>query len=393
MNASTVRALTVTVVGLLLTLVGGPTASAIDAPAVTGRVTFELVGVTGAAIEILSAGSVVAATTTGATGAYEVAVPAPGVFDVRVTPPAALGVMAQTVRGVTVADATSLAVLDVALRRPLGSIGVRIEDGSGTGLAGLQVRLVGVAPARISVVDVAVTDATGSVTFRAPVGVDYQLRIDRTPVAPAVIPASFELKVVESVQATSAGADVTLRVPTAMLDVTTTRSGPAAAGNVRLIASGGLGVTLGPGLTGDGQFSSVATTDASGAASLAVVQGSVSVSARPNDPLLADASTTELVVASPTAVTLTLPNAPTTSFTATLLDGAGDPVPGALVRATTSTTTDASGSGSVLVRTDVPTKVSVSAGATAGLDLPDRLVFERTTNPARPPRCGPSSPT
>ena len=84
MNASTVRALTVTVVGLLLTLVGGPAASAIDAPAVTGRVTFESAGVNDAGIEILSGGTLVTSTTTSATGAYEVAVPAPGVFDVRV---------------------------------------------------------------------------------------------------------------------------------------------------------------------------------------------------------------------------------------------------------------------------------------------------------------------
>ena len=385
MNASTLRALTVTIVGLLLTLVGGPTASAIDAPAVTGRVTFESAGVNGAAIEILAAGGVVAATTTDATGAYEVAVPAPGVFDVRVTPPAALGVMAQTVRGANVADASALAVVNVTLRRPLGSLRVRVEDSSGTGLAGLQARLVAVAPAPISVIDVAVTDASGNVGFRAPVGVDYQLRIDRTPAAPAVVPASFELRVVEFVQTTSAGTDVTLQVPTATLDINTTRSGPAPVGNVRLVASGGLTVSLGGGFTGQGEFSSVGTSDAAGNASLAVVRGSVNITARPSDPLLAETSTSEVVAASPTAATIVLADAPTTTFTATVLDAAGNPVPNAGVYGTTSAATDASGVGTVLVRTDrvTPVGASATADASPGFDLPDSLDFRRDS-PAGP---------
>ena len=311
--------------------------------------------------------------------------PAPGVFDVRVTPPAALGVMAQTVRGANVADASALAVVNVTLRRPLGSLRVRVEDSSGTGLAGLQARVVAVAPAPISVIDVAVTDASGNVGFRAPVGVDYQLRIDRTPAAPAVVPASFELKVVEFVQTTSAGTDVTLQVPTATLDINTTRSGPAPVGNVRLVASGRLTVSLGGGFTGQGEFSSVGTSDAAGNASLAVVRGSVNITARPSDPLLAETSTSEVVAASPTAATIVLADAPTTTFTATVLDAAGNPVPNAGVYGTTSAATDASGVGTVLVRADrvTPVGASATADASPGFDLPDSLDFRRDS-PAGP---------
>ena len=357
-------------------IASSPPAAAIDAPAVTGRVTFESTGILGAEVQLLSAGIVVGSTTTTATGAYELAAPAPGTFDVRVTPPAVLGVMAQTIRGLVVPAAPTVATADVALRRPLGSVLVRLVDASGSPLPGMRVRLV-TTTGGVSVVDLAVSDTTGRVDLRAPVGVDYGIRVDALSGSPASVPVDVQLRVDQFVQSTSAGTEVLLTVPTGVIDVTTTRSGPAAADGVVVSASaGGSLVDLGGGLTGSASFRSVGTTSTSGEVSLPVVGTSVDVSARPNG-LLLGSSASVTITSNPTAVTLALPDAPTATRSLTLLDAAGAPVPGATVRSTTSASTDAAGTASVLVRTDQFTSVSVEATGDGTLDLPDRLLYSR----------------
>ncbi len=381
MRSVTSRVLLATLLAMFLAGVAIPAIAAIDAPGVTGEVTFDGGPVVGADIQVLSSGVVVGTATTTPTGAYEVALAAPGSFDVRVTPPAALGVMAQTVRGVAVADASSIAVVDVALRRPLGSVRVQTVDGTGAALAGLRVRLVGTAPAPLSVVDLAVTDAAGNVELRAPVGVDYQLRVDAITGSAVAVPADFTLRVVETVQSTAAGTDVLLTLPTATLDVTTNRTGSGVVGNVVVAASGSpTGLVLGGGFTGNGSFESVGTTSTGGLVSLPVVKGPVTVEAFPRDRLLLGTSTNLTVAASSTSVSLELGIALTETVSITLRDGVGIVVPGASVKATTSAITDDDGAASVVVRTDQPTGVTVTALGDGLLDLPDRLTFTRATN-------------
>lgn len=357
--------------------VGGPATptAAVDAPGLKGVVTFDSAGVNGATVELLSGGVVVGSTSTNGAGSYEIAAPASGTFDVRVTPPIALGVMAQTVVGVVVPTAPTVATVDVALRRPLGSVRVRLVDDSVTALSGLRVRLV-TRSGGVSVVDLGVTDATGRVELRAPVGVDYGLRIDAITGSSTSLPTDFALRVDQAVQASNGGSDVVITVPIAVLDVTTTRSGGAPVGNVVVAARAGMaGLDLGGGLTGSGSFTASGTTTSSGEVSLPTVRQMVTVETFPRDPLLIRSTTSVTVAAPPTTVTITLADAPTAPLSITLLDGGGIGVPGATVSATTSATTGATGAASVLVRADRLTGVSVRTSGDGGLDLPDRLSY------------------
>lgn len=379
MRTATLRVLTAILVGTFV--LGASTTAAIDAPGVTGRVTFESAGVVGATVEIVSDGVSVGTATTDATGGYEVATPAPGAVDVRITPPAALGVMTQTIRGVVVPAAPTFATLDVALRRPLGTVRVRTVDAAAAALAGLRVRLV--TTVGVSVVDLGVTDAAGEVELRAPVGVDYGLRVDAIAGSPASIPADFRLRVDQTVQTTNAGTDVVLSIPTATLDVTTSRSGPAVVGNVVVAAGGSFaGLDLGASLTGTGSLRAVGTTGPTGTVSLPALEGPVNIETFPKDRLLVGSSTSLVVIASPTAVPMVLADAPTTALSITLLDGAGNPVPGATLTGATTASTDAAGAASVNIRSDVASGASIRADGDGVLDLPDRLLFTRVVPPA-----------
>ncbi len=380
MRTATLRV--VAVILLATSIIGTDATAAIAAPAITGRVTFESFGVEGATIEVVAGGVAVRSATTTSTGDYEVAAPAPGTFDVRVTPPPALGVMTQTIRGVVVPASPASATLDVALRRPLGTVRTRAIDGNGTALAGLRVRLV-TTTTGASVVDLAVTDATGVVELRAPVGVTYQLRIDAIAGSTAAVPADFALRIDQPVQATNAGTEVILSIPTATLDVTTNRSGSVAVGNVVVAATGSVtGLDLGGTLTATGSFRAVGTTGPAGTVSLPTLEGGVDVQAFPRDRLLLATSTSTTVAVSPTAVSLVLADAPTTSLSVTLLDGVGNPVPGATLTGATTASTDAVGTATVDVRSDVLSGVGLRASGDGVLDLPDQLLFTRVVPPA-----------
>jgi Carboxypeptidase regulatory-like domain len=144
--------------------------------------------VSNATVDVLVVGSnsVVASTSSNANGVYSLAVPE-GTYDVRFTGPSGSGLGQATIASQLISPPSTL--IDVVLTPIQAVVSGRVVDGSGVGLANVNVNL---RPQSCCSTYSATTDSTGSYSLTVTAGV-YSMRTDATAMATgrSDLPSSF----------------------------------------------------------------------------------------------------------------------------------------------------------------------------------------------------------
>jgi hypothetical protein len=359
---------------------------AATAPGIEGRITGDDSALSGANVQAIQSGAVIASDTTDSNGRYDLDLPAAGNYDVRVVPPPGASLAGTVAAGVTVGPSI-VTVLDIQLRSPLGTLTITVEDGSGAAVVGARVSLRGAG----FTVTSATADSSGVARLVSKPG-SYGLRIEApTPwTADSLLPGGTRIDTGPgAVDVSVAGEARTVQVPTATLTATTRRSdGTAVTGALVGAVVSGATVDLGGGLLGTARFATTPiASDALGVVThrvLAVPGVSVTATPPSTEPFLVAASATTDVPLAGGAVTVVLPPTPVQPVTVRFLDAAGQPVVDATVRSTLATaSTDANGDATVLARSDVTTELRVTKFSPDPA-LPEAITFRRNIRPLDP---------
>jgi hypothetical protein len=381
------RITVIAVVAAMLGLVTGPVRADATPPGVQGRVTHDTSAVVGATVDVVLGASIVATSSTDANGRYEIDLPTPGTYDVRVTPTASANLTGTTVTGVAV-GAVVPAVVDVQLTSPLGSLDVTVRNGLGIAVPGTRVT------ARSSgnfdvVAAVAGPDGRARLVTRPG---SYRLRVEHPTGSPgSLLPAALTVFTNDAVADVAVGGGtLDLTVPTATLTTTVTRESDSTVVAGAAVGASGrdLAVDLGGGVTGVARFTAApATTGVLGVASQLVVAGTgIEVTASPSlaDRLLTRAAALVDVPAAGTAAGIELPNAPLVPVTVEVRDAIGGLVQGARVSTFVDVAdTGADGRATVLTRTDQASTLAVLITSNSP-HLPERVRFTRSILPNAP---------